>query len=82
MTPAYPFVELCHYSRALVAAYTYQDWVGEPVSEQLSVDESVFGRIFLYFSGLYGFQWEYPISQVALVGRDPGFSTFDQADLQ
>ena len=81
MTPA-PFVEFCHYLCALVAAHTYQDWVGEPVSEQLSVNESVLDIIFLYFSGLYGFQREYPISKVALVGRHPGFSSFDQADLQ
>jgi len=81
MTPTYPFVELHHYTCALVSVYTYQDWVSEPVSEQLSVNESVLGRIFLDFSGLYGFQWEYPISQVAFVGRHPGFSPFDQANL-
>jgi len=59
-----------------------KDWVGEPVSEQLSVDESVLRKIFLYFSGLCGFQREYPISQVALVGCHPGFSSFDQVGLQ
>ena len=58
------------------------DRVGEPVSEQLSVNESVLGRIFLYFPGLCGFQREYPISQVTLVGRHPGFSSFNQVDPQ
>jgi len=55
--------------------------MGEPMSEQLSVNESVLGRIFLDFPGFCGFQPEYPISQVALVGRHPGISSFDPKNL-
>jgi len=55
--------------------------MGEPMSEQLPVNDSVLGRIFLDFPGFCGFQREYPISQVALVGRHLGVSSFDQANL-
>ena len=82
MTPTYPFMEFCHYSCALLATYTYQNRVGKPVSEQFPVNEGVFAQIFLYFSGLCGFQWDYPISQVTLVGCHPGFSSFNQVNLQ
>jgi len=50
---AYPFMKFCHNARALLTAYTYQDRVSEPMSEQLSIDQGVLARIFLDFSSLH-----------------------------
>ena len=77
VTPAYPFVNFCHNARALLTMYTYQGRVSIPVSEQIPVDQSVFARVLLDYSGLCGFQREYPISQVALIGHHPGFASFN-----
>ena len=61
-------MELSHYSCTLVSAHTHQDWVSEPMPEQLRIHKGVLGRVSLYLLTLLGLQWEYPISQVTPVG--------------
>jgi len=77
VTPAYPFAKFCHNARALLTTYTYQGGVSETMSEHIPVDKGVSARILLDYSGLCGFHREYPISQVALVRRYPGFASFN-----
>ena len=82
VAPAYPFMEFCHNARSLVATYTYQNRVCKPMPEQLPIDQGVLVRIFLYFSGFRGLQREYSISQEVFVGHHPGFTPFNQENLQ
>jgi len=81
MTPAYPLVKFCHNACALLTMYTYQGGVSEPMSEQILVDQGVSARILFDYSGLCGFQREYPVSQVALVRGHPSLTSFNQANL-
>jgi len=81
VTPAYPFVKLCHNACALLTTYVYQGGVSKPMSKQILVDQVVLAQILFDYSGLYGFQREYPINQAASIGRHLGFVSINQENL-
>jgi len=74
-------VELSHYSYTLVSAHTHQDWVSEPMPEQLPIHKVVLGKVSLYLLALLGLKWEYPIRQVAPVGCHPCVPLLNRAHL-